>query len=106
MIDAIEIAAINSDMYYDENDMLIRYISNLNKINIFIGENNSGKSKLMRYLVNSDNVKILSNSYVKDKQIINDRNRVKEFIGKVKELDKIFESVEDLDYKNNVNFFI
>lgn len=106
MIDAIEIAAINSEMYYDENDMLIRYISNLNKINIFIGENNSGKSKLMRYLVSSDNVKILSNSYVKDKQIINDRNRVKEFIGKVKEVDKTFESVEDLDYKNNVNFFI
>ena len=88
MIDAIEIAAINSEMYYDENDMLVRYISKLNKINIFIGENNSGKSKLMRYLVSSDGVKILSNAYIKDTQNLNDRKNIENNIKEILQRDK------------------
>lgn len=61
MIDAIQISGMDEDMYYDNNNLLIKYIPNINKINIFIGENNSGKSKLMRNLVSSNMAKILSN---------------------------------------------
>lgn len=106
MIDAIEIAAINGEMYYDSNDMLLKYISNINKINIFIGENNSGKSKLMRCLVSSDDVKILSNEYVKDKQLLNDRKSIESNIKSIFERDNTFEYIDNLKEKSDVDFFL
>ncbi|MBR2247934.1 MAG: ATP-binding protein [Clostridia bacterium] len=66
MINAVQIAGATDNIYYGINGMPIKYINHLNKVNVFIGENNSGKSKMMRLLVNSDMVKILSNDFVKD----------------------------------------
>ncbi|PKL77581.1 MAG: hypothetical protein CVV27_05000 [Candidatus Melainabacteria bacterium HGW-Melainabacteria-1] len=36
--------------YFDENNEVLEEISHLSKINIFVGENNSGKSRLLRAL--------------------------------------------------------
>lgn len=63
MIDAIQVAGICGNMFYDENKLPLKYLPNVNKINIFIGENNSGKSRMMRALVNSDIANILCNSF-------------------------------------------
>lgn len=58
MLKAIEVGSISNN-YVNENNINLLYLNNLNKINIFIGENNSGKSRLMRSLVSSNETKAL-----------------------------------------------
>lgn len=45
---------------FDSNDQHLTQIKNLNKINIFIGANNSGKSLLLREILKSDSKKYYS----------------------------------------------
>ncbi|AYN00108.1 hypothetical protein [Chryseobacterium sp. 3008163] len=50
------------DEYYLEEEGIIKsleYLPNINKINIFIGTNNSGKSKFMRSLMVLDSLLVL-----------------------------------------------
>ncbi len=59
MLKAIEVSSMR-DCYRNAYDNEMIYISNLNKINIFIGENNSGKSRMLRYIVNGNDTKAFS----------------------------------------------
>ena len=55
MIKTIELGNL-SGSYLNKYDNEMMYLTNLNKINIFIGENNSGKSRLLRHIVKSNDV--------------------------------------------------
>lgn len=55
MIKAIKVQKQNDNTYFDENENRLVYLSSLNRINIFIGENNSSKSRLLRELIKQDN---------------------------------------------------
>lgn len=63
MINAIQISGATEEIYYGANDLPMKYLNHINRINVFVGENNSGKSRMMRILLNSDMAKILSNGY-------------------------------------------
>lgn len=56
MIKSIELGMISSD-YRNKYNKELLYLSNLSKINIFIGENNSGKSRLLRYIIKGNDTK-------------------------------------------------
>ena len=48
----------NFNSYFDENNKTITRLKNASNINIFIGANNSGKSRFIRNLLNYKNFKI------------------------------------------------
>ena len=60
MINAIELNKTINDTYIDMYGNSLEYIHKIGHINIFIGENNSGKSRLMRALINSRDATILT----------------------------------------------
>lgn len=72
MIKAIEIGSI-SDNYRNKYNNKMLYLSNLNKINIFIGENNSGKSRLLRYIIKGNDTKAFYEFINEDKKKSYDR---------------------------------
>lgn len=72
MIKAIEIGSI-SDNYRNKYNNKMLYLSNLNKINIFIGENNSGKSRLLRYIIKENDTKTFYEFINEDKKKSYDR---------------------------------
>lgn len=55
MIKAIDLGDLSNN-YINKYDTEMTYLTHLNKINIFIGENNSGKSRLLRHIVKSKDV--------------------------------------------------
>ena len=67
--------------YYDENNEQITKLKNASDINIFIGANNSGKSRFIRNLLNFEYFKILNQNLLK------------------KELDSFNEHIESLNFK-------
>ena len=62
MIKAVEITGVEK-IYKNKYDNDLKYLYSLNKVNIFIGENNSGKSRLLRYLITSDKVVNISGPF-------------------------------------------
>ena len=62
MIKAVEITGVEN-IYKNKYDNDLKYLYSLNKVNIFIGENNSGKSRLLRYLTTSDKVVNISGPF-------------------------------------------
>ena len=60
MINAIELKTTAQGTYLDEHGNELVFLSNIRHINVFIGENNSGKSRLMRALVNSKDAILLN----------------------------------------------
>lgn len=66
MIEAIDVAPITETNYINENNLKLRTLENVKKINIFIGENNSGKSRLLRSLITKNDL------YTFDKNIISE----------------------------------
>ena len=67
--------------YFDENNEPITRLKNASNINIFIGANNSGKSRFIRNLLNFEYFKILNQNFLK------------------KELDSFNEHIESLNFK-------
>lgn len=62
MIKMIDVSAINSDgKYINKYGGELRFLYGLNKLNIFVGENNSSKSRMMRLLMNSKGTNYYSN---------------------------------------------
>lgn len=55
MIKAIDLGILCNN-YINKYDVEMNYLTNLDKINIFIGENNSGKSRLLRHIAKSKDV--------------------------------------------------
>ncbi len=105
MIDAIQVEGTCENTYYDINDFSIKYIPNIKRINIFIGENNSGKSRFMRNLVVSDMAKILSNDYVEKGYTKSYRNDILSYIKKINEIDENFLYDSKLQEKTDTEFF-
>lgn len=105
MIDAIQVAGIGENIYYDVNNLPLKYISNVNKINIFIGENNSGKSRLMRGLVSSDMAKILSNSNAVKERTKDYRREILNIINRMKDYSDYDFKIKNIDEKSDVEFF-
>lgn len=105
MIDAIQVAGIGENIYYDVNNLPLKYIPNVNKINIFIGENNSGKSRLMRGLVSSDMAKILSNSYAKKERTKNYRRQILNTINEMKNYSDYDFNIDNINKKNDTEYF-
>lgn len=105
MINAIQIAGMTKEMYYDQNNNPLKYLSNINKINIFIGENNSGKSRMMRNLVSSDMAKILSNNNVDKARTKSYRNDILRYIERINEIDENFICESNIKEKTDTDFF-
>ncbi len=61
MINAIELKMTNSS-YVNESGNQLSFLPEISRINILVGENNSGKSRFVRSLVNNKNAIILSDS--------------------------------------------
>lgn len=72
----INVIKINSETsYYNENNTPLYALYDLSKINIFVGANNSGKSRFIRSLLISQNNLLLTDSVVNnDEKIRNLRN--------------------------------
>lgn len=69
MIDYIDVSTIDDTNYINKNGNKLKGLTNVKKINIFIGENNSGKSRLLRNLIKKDSIYVLSNSFIEDAEI-------------------------------------
>lgn len=67
MIEGISIAQFSEMDFYNKDDNKINMLPNLSKVNIFIGENNCGKSRLMRSFLNN-NLPIYSTDNIQGNQ--------------------------------------
>ena len=72
--------------YYLKNEEeTINHLPNVNKINIFVGANNSGKSWMMRYLMNLKDFKYFDNESIKNKlEYFNNHQYVQHFAKNLK----------------------
>lgn len=60
MIRAIDLKTSALESYLDEYSKPLSFLSDVRHINVFVGENNSGKSRLMRALLNSKDAVLLT----------------------------------------------
>ena len=74
MIEAIDINSIEDTIYLNDEYNKLRILQNVKKVNIFIGENNSGKSRMLRSLLKNDSLVVLSNSVLDDERKKNINN--------------------------------
>ena len=103
MIDLIDFDEINNnnennkviEQYIAENDKEVKAITNLSKINIFVGENNSGKSRLLRELAKNSKFNYYE---LKDYDI----NYIKNSIEKNSYSSDTIEKIIKKFYKNNI----
>ena len=51
MIDGIDVSTIDDTNYINKYGNKLRILENVKRINVFIGENNSGKSRMLRNLI-------------------------------------------------------
>lgn len=80
MIDAIDISAITDTTYINRFGNKLRLLENIKRINIFIGENNSGKSRLLRSLIKNDYAYVLSEDFLsetREKDVISNIIKIK-----------------------------
>ena len=104
MINAVQLNGIGNNSYYNSNDLPLAYLHNLNKINIFIGENNSGKSRLMRELIKSDLPKILSKDNISLEDSKRYRDKLCNYIEQMERAGfdcfkkEYFEKLDDVEY--------
>lgn len=80
MIDMIDISAITDTTYINRFGNKLRLLENVKRINIFIGENNSGKSRMLRSLIKNDYAYVLSEDFLsetREKDIINNIIKIK-----------------------------
>lgn len=84
MIKAIELKTTASESYIDEYANPLSFLSNIRHINIFVGENNSGKSRLMRALINSKDAMFLTDEVkpAVNNEVKNLRTNIKNAIDK------------------------
>ena len=106
MINAIQLIGTKEQIYYDKNNLPLKYLSNINKINIFIGENNSGKSRMMRLLVNSEIPKVLSNKNSIKEQTQVCRNNILTKVDEINKINKGFTCSKNIKEKSDADFFI
>lgn len=107
MIKAIDIGA-DAEMYKNKYNDKMQYLNKLDKVNIFIGENNSGKSRLLRYLLTANETKDLSGPY-NDSDINNFKSAKKELFYYIKnyniDADRKIELSQDIIDLDDSNFY-
>ncbi len=62
MINAIDLNVLNETEYINDIGGELKFLSNVKNINVFVGENNCGKSRFLRSLIKSDSSIYLSDS--------------------------------------------
>lgn len=77
MIDGIDVSMIDDTNYINKYGNKLRILENVKRINVFIGENNSGKSRMLRNLIKKDSMNILSNSFLTDNNKENGKERIR-----------------------------
>lgn len=70
MIDGLDIVELTEVRYYNKYNNIINTLGDFSKINIFIGENNCGKSKLIRSFTNTNHI-IYSKENITNKKSYN-----------------------------------
>lgn len=88
MITALDVSLIDDTNYLNDNGNKLLQLNNIKKINIFIGENNSGKSRMLRSFVKNDKVIIYSNEFISDSKTQEIKNKYNELIGYIKTYNK------------------
>ena len=83
MINAIDISLVDDTNYLNEYGNKLMYLENVKKINILIGENNSGKSRMMRSLIKNNSTKIFSNTYIDSTKSYKIKNYIKNIKTKI-----------------------
>ena len=113
MINAIATTKITDTDYLNKYDCGLKYLPNIKKINILLGENNSSKSRLIRYLIKLDS-QVLSNDNILDDK----RNTVNSYrTSIIKNIDNFNKTSKDIskieikipeNYKllNDTEFFV
>ena len=84
VINALDVSLVDDTNYLNEKGSKLLQLKNIKKINIFIGENNSGKSRMLRSFVKNEKVIIYSNQFVNDSKEQEIKNRYSELIGHIK----------------------
>lgn len=87
MINAIDLNYEKNDCYFNEFGSNLLILQNIKNINIFIGENNSGKSRFLRSLVKSDRLIYLTDSNVPKDGYLGVKQRIKQYIGDIHAVD-------------------
>ena len=77
MIDAVDVSTIDDTNYINKHGNKLRLLENVKRINVFIGENNSGKSRMLRNLIKNDSMYILSNTFLSDSDKGNVKGKIK-----------------------------
>lgn len=106
MINAISVAGATGETYRNRNNLPLKYLSNVNRINIFIGENNSGKSRMMRTLLTSPNVHVLTNEYTREENMKNYRNSILSYVKQINAAGINFSINENVILKNDAEFLV
>lgn len=95
MIDHLKLRWGDQETYYNESGCELEYLTNIKHINVFVGENNSGKSRFIRSLIN------------KDAYILSEKNRVSRFSGErivsyryIKDMHRTFPDFKMLPYED------
>lgn len=96
------------ETYVDENNYNVCVLNNISKVNIFIGKNNSGKSRFIRALSREKNYQFYNAGNVVDKTVL---NRIKinysNYIEKNPLIRDKFKEILDINYQDyTVNQFI
>ena len=84
MINALDVSLIDDTNYLNEKGSKLLQLNNIKKINIFIGENNSGKSRMLRSFIKNNKVIIYSNDFINDTKKQEIKKQYSELIGYIK----------------------
>ena len=87
MINAIDLKLGSENNYLNEIGGNLEVLSGIRHINIFVGENNSGKSRLMRSLIKKDDAVLLADTTCKPREFDTYRLRLKGFFGELRSKD-------------------
>ena len=61
MIKGIDLRTIqNNKIYFDKDNQPLNFLDNINKLNIFVGANNSGKSRFLRRILSNPDCHLYS----------------------------------------------
>lgn len=111
MINALDVSLIDDTNYLNDKGNKLLQLNNLKKINIFVGENNSGKSRLLRSLIKNDKVIIYSPDFINAKKIEQIKRDYNELIEDIKRYNRNYDdtkieiSEELIKYEKIDNFF-
>lgn len=90
MINAIELNTENENAYFNDFGRSLMFLPNIKNINVFVGENNSGKSRFIRSLIKSNRMIYLSDSNTNKIRINDIKLKLKLYFQTLKTIDSDF----------------